>query len=155
MLFKVYNLLWKDFVPFQRSRTPNGEIGPAADQIYEIWGCSVFDIWVFTGKSKLCIHIKHSLLIINLHEQQAYPFVQVSDLAKNWHFCTPIIVNMSMPPPLDPKSFDIQRIFWKRSKRLWFQKSDRRLGRMWIMQKYHIYFANFSSKGYFVDNDAV
>ena len=38
-------------------------------------------------------------------------FVQFSDLAKNWQFCTPIIGNISMPPPLYPKSFDIQRIF--------------------------------------------
>ena len=45
------------------------------------------------------------LLIINLHEQQAYTVVQLSDLAKNWHFCTPIIVNISIPQPLDPKTF--------------------------------------------------
>ena len=50
-------------------------------------------------KKKLCIHTKHSSLIINLHEQQAYTFVQFSDLAKNWHFCTSIIVNMSKPHP--------------------------------------------------------
>ena len=33
--------------------------------------------------------------------------------------CTLIIVNISKPPPLDPKSFDIQRILWKRSELLW------------------------------------
>ena len=43
------------------------------------------------------------MLIINLHEQQAYTFVQFSDLAKNWQFCTPIIVNISIPPPLNLK----------------------------------------------------
>ena len=59
----------------------------------------------------MCIYPKHSSLIMNLHEQQAYAFAQFSDLAKNWHFCTPIIVNISIHPFLDPKSFDIQRIF--------------------------------------------
>ena len=33
----------------------------------------------------MCMDTKHSLLIINLHEQQAYAFVQFSDLAKKWH----------------------------------------------------------------------
>ena len=26
----------------QRSRTTNGEIDPTADQIYEIWNCTIF-----------------------------------------------------------------------------------------------------------------
>ena len=42
---------------------------------------------------------------MNLHEQQTYNFVQTSDLAKNWHFSTPIIVNIFIPQPLDPKKF--------------------------------------------------
>ena len=66
---------------------------------------------LFRGKFKLCIHTKHSFLILNLYEQQAYIVVQLSDFAKNWHFCTTIIVNISIPPPLDPKTFDIQKIF--------------------------------------------
>ena len=53
-------------------------------------------------------------------------------------------------PPLDPKSFDKQRIFLKRSKRLWLQKLDRRLGHMWIMKKYHTNFVNFNKKLYLV-----
>ena len=52
-------------------------------------------------------------------EQKAYAFVQFSYLAKNWHICTPIIVDISVPPPLDPKYFDKQRIFLKCSKRVW------------------------------------
>ena len=43
-------------------------------------------------------------------EQQAYTFVQFSDTAKKWHFCTLIIVNISVAPPLDPKTFYIRRI---------------------------------------------
>ena len=49
---------------------------------------------IFRGMSKLCIYTKHSLLMINLKEQQAYEFVQFSDFAKNSHLCTPIIVNI-------------------------------------------------------------
>ena len=48
---------------------------------------------------------------MNLHEQQAYTFVQFSDLAKNRHVCTSIIVNIFIPQHLDRKSFEIQRIF--------------------------------------------
>ena len=68
------------------------------------------------------------MLTINLLEQKAYAFVQFSDLAKNWHFVTSIIENISIPPPLDPKMSDIQRIFLKRSRRMWLPKLDRRLG---------------------------
>ena len=57
------------------------------------------------------------LLITNLHNKFAWTagihIFQFSDLAKNWQFCTPIITNISIPPPLDRKNFDIQRIFWK------------------------------------------
>ena len=58
-----------------------GKIGPVDDQImkYAI-------IQFFLGKSSLCIYTRQSLLIINLHEQQASEFVQFSDLAKFWHF---------------------------------------------------------------------
>ena len=87
----------------KRGRTTNGEIGPVADQTYEMWNCSIFVILVFRGKSKMCIFTKHSLLIINLHEQKAYTFDQFSDLAKNWHFRPPINGNISIPPPLDQK----------------------------------------------------
>ena len=64
------------------------------------------------------MNIKHSLLIINLHDQQADTFVKFSNLANNWHFCTPFIINISISPPLDPKSFYIQRIFFNHSKRV-------------------------------------
>lgn len=37
------------------------------------------------GKSKLYKYTKHSLLIINLLEQQVYTVVQLSELAKNLH----------------------------------------------------------------------
>ena len=33
----------------------------------------------YLGESQKCIYTKHSLLITNLHEQQAYKFVQFSD----------------------------------------------------------------------------
>ena len=60
----------------------NGEIGPVADQIYEICNGTIFVIWIFRGKSKLCVCTKHLLLIINLfEEQQAYTVVQLSELA--------------------------------------------------------------------------
>ena len=77
-----------DVLRTQIGRTMNGEISLVADQIYEIWNCTIFVIWVFRRKSKLCtgIYTKLSSLIINLHEQQTYTFIQFSDLAKNWHF---------------------------------------------------------------------
>ena len=68
--------------------------------------------------------------MINLDAQQTCTVVQLPDFAENFHLCTPIIVNISIPPPLDPKTFVIQRIFLKRSKRLLQQKLDRRLDRM-------------------------
>ena len=69
----------------------NGEIDPVDDQNYEIWNCTSFVIPISRGKSKLCTGIctEHSLLIINLHEQKAYEFVQFSELAINCNFCTP------------------------------------------------------------------
>ena len=134
VLFGKKKLMWFNFVD-ERGRTTNGEIGPVTDQIYETWNFTIFVIWIIRGKSKLCIYTKHSLITIDLLEQLAGAFVQFSDLAKNWHFCTPINVNISKPPPLDPKIVDIQRIFLKRSKRVWLLKLDRRLGRMWIMKK--------------------
>ena len=36
-----------------------------------------------------------------LHEQQAYTFVQFSDKAKNWHFGILIIVNIFVAHPHD------------------------------------------------------
>ena len=50
------------------------------------------------------MYAKHSLLTNNLLEQQVYAFVQFSGNTKNWYFCRPI-VNISMPPHLDPKVF--------------------------------------------------
>ena len=46
------------------------------------------------------------MLIINLNRQHVYTFVQSSDIAKNWHFGTLIIVNtcISVAAPLDPKT---------------------------------------------------
>ena len=58
----------------------------------------------------MCIYTINSSFIINLHEQQTHTFVQFSKLVKKWHFCTPIIVNISKPPPLYLKLFDIQKI---------------------------------------------
>ena len=68
--------------------------------------------------SKLRICTKHLLLMIDLDEQQACTIIQLPDSAENCRFCTPIIFNISIPPTLDPKTFVIQRIFFKRSKRL-------------------------------------
>ena len=95
--------MW-NWVNIKRGRNTNGEIGLVANQIYEKWNCTIFVIWIFRGKSKPCKHTKHLLLIIDLHEQQAYKFVQLNfRFSQNWQFCTPIIVNISIPPPLDPK----------------------------------------------------
>ena len=81
--------------------------------------------------------------MINSDEQQAYTVVQLSDFAENWHSFTLIV---SIPPPVDPKTLVIQRIFLKRSKRPWLQKLDRRFGRTYILKKYHTNFANFNTK---------
>ena len=48
--------------------------------------------------------------MINLDEQQANIVVQLPDFDDNCHLCTSIIVNISIPPPLDTKTFVIQRI---------------------------------------------
>ena len=74
--------------------------------------CSVIVIWIFRGKFKLCIFTKHLLLIINLHELQAYKFVKFSDLAKNWYFCTPIIVIFSVAHPLIQKLLIYEQSSW-------------------------------------------
>ena len=47
---------------------------------------------------------------INLEEQQACTVVQLPYFAENGFFCTPIIVNIFITPPFDPKTFVIQRI---------------------------------------------
>ena len=101
LVYPVYSWSFKLKKKLQneRGRTTNGKIGPVADKIYEIWSCTIFVIWVFRGKSKLSIYTKHSSLIINLYEQQALTFVPFSDSAKNWRFCTHIIVNISIPHP--------------------------------------------------------
>ena len=41
--------------------------------------------------------------MINLDEQQACTVVQLPDFAENCLFCTPVIVNISIPLTLDPK----------------------------------------------------
>ena len=83
----------------KRGRTTNGEIGPVADKIYEIWSRTILVIWVYREKSKLCIYTKHSSLVINLHEQQVHTFVQFSDLAKNWHFAHLLLSKFLYPHP--------------------------------------------------------
>ena len=44
----------------------NCEIGPVADQIYEIGNCIIFVTLVFRRKSKLCIYTKHSTFLNKL-----------------------------------------------------------------------------------------
>ena len=92
-----------------------------------------------------------------MHEQQAYTFGQFSDLAKNWHLCihVPIIVNMSLPPPLDPKSFDIQRIFLKRSKRLGYKNWIGGWGVCELCKNNVLSLLISTQKLYFGDNDAI
>ena len=43
----------------EKDTTTNSKIGPVADH-YERWNCTSFVIWIFSGKSKLCIYIKNS-----------------------------------------------------------------------------------------------
>ena len=64
------------------------------------------------------VYTKHSLLITNLHQQQAYTYFQFSDIAENWHFCTLIIVNISVALLLNPKTLDILRLIINRFKRM-------------------------------------
>ena len=58
--------------------------------------------------------------------------------------------HFSIPPLLDPKMFDIQRIFLKRSKRVWLPKLDRWLELMWMLKKIPTSFANFIIKVVFL-----
>ena len=63
----AYTSFWASYAP---GRITNDEIGPVADQFYEIWYfCTIFVIWIIRGKSKLCIYATHSFLTINLLEQ--------------------------------------------------------------------------------------
>ena len=48
------------------------------------------------------VYIYQTFVVFFLDEQQACTVVQLPDFADNCHFCTPIIVNISIPPPLDP-----------------------------------------------------
>ena len=66
------------------------------------YGIVQFLLYEYLEESQSCV-------IINLHEQETYKFVQFSDIAKNWNVCTPIIVNISNPNP--------------RSKKFWYTKS--------------------------------
>ena len=66
----------------------------------------------------MCTYTIHSVLIINLHEQQAHTIVQYSDLAEKKHFRTTIFVNISVVKTLDLETFDIRRIILKQTKRL-------------------------------------
>ena len=95
---------------------------PVADQNYEIWNCPIFCYMIIRGKSKLWINIKHSLLKINLHEQQACTFVKFSDIAKNWPFVTLIPVD----PPI--KNFWYTKNYPK--------KLDQWFGRIWKIWKW-------------------
>ena len=58
----------------------NGKIGPAADQNYEIWICTIFVIvyGYLVQTMYTYLYTKHPFLIINLHEQHEYKFVQFS-----------------------------------------------------------------------------
>ena len=70
-------------------------------------------LFEYLEESSNYVYTKHLLLIINLHELQAYKFVKFSDLAKNWYFCTPIIIIFSVAPP-----FEIWKNILKCSKHL-------------------------------------
>ena len=67
----------------ERGGTMKGQIGPVADQIYKIWNCTILlHEYLEEIQTVYYIHTKHSLLIINLHEQAASTtVVQLSDLA--------------------------------------------------------------------------
>ena len=60
-----------------------------------------------------------SLIKIMKYGIVQFCYMNFSDLAKTWHFCTPIIVYISVTPPLNPKTFEIPRIIFIRSKGLW------------------------------------
>ena len=86
---------------------------------------------IITGKSKLWINTKYSLLKINLHEQQACTFVKFSNIDKNWPFVTLI----SVAPPLDPKTFDTKNYLKMLLTSVVKKKIDQRLGRIWKIWK--------------------
>ena len=86
------------------------EVGPLTAKLSLInlmkYGIVQFLLFELIEESPNCMYAKHSLFKINLLEQKAYAFVHFSDLATNLHFCTLISVNISIPPPLDPKIFN-------------------------------------------------
>ena len=129
----MFKLTWQII---SKRKATNGEIGPAADQIYEIWSCTIFVIWVFRGKSKLSIYTKHLLLMFNLDERQTCTVFNFLILLKISIFAH-LSLSIFLYPHPSIKNLDIQRIFWKRSKRLWLQKLDQRLGRMWIKWRHN------------------
>ena len=63
---------------------------------------------------------------------------------ESYNFCTP-----------RSKKEMIYKEFFKRSKRVWLQKLDRRLGRMWIMKNNVSMLLISSQNLYFVDDDAI
>ena len=135
------------------TRSNSKEVGPRTSKLVlllikfmKFLTVQFFVIRVCRRKSKLRINTKYSSLVINFMNKR-HAFVQFSYLAKNWHFCTPIInCQYFYTPTLDPKSFDIQRILWKCSKCLWLQKLDHRLGCMCIMKKSLTNFGNSTQK---------
>ena len=95
------------------------------------------------------------MLIINLNEQHAYKFFQSSDIAKDWHFCTLIIVNISVAPPLDPKTFDIKKNHLKTFLTSVVTKIRLEVGAYAKFEKITCNFANLNTKVVFCDNHAI
>lgn len=63
-----------------------------------------------------------------MYEEQAYTFVQFSVLDKHWQFAYISLSIILYPHTSIQKTFDIQKIFSKRSKRQWIQKLEQGFG---------------------------
>ena len=71
-----------------KGKTMDGEIGLVADQIYEIWNCTNF-VYMYWKEYPICVYIpkiQREYWWLIAWTTGIYIFVQLSHLAKNWHF---------------------------------------------------------------------
>ena len=91
------------------------------------FGIVQFKLHEYLDESPNCVYIPniHHLKLICMNSRHIYLSNFLIKL-KIGIFAHLIIVDISIPPPLDPKIYDIQRIFLKCTKCVWLPKLDRK-----------------------------
>ena len=91
-----------------------------------------------------------------MNEQHAYTFVKYSDIPKNWHFCTLIIVNISVAPSRRSINFWYTKIHLKTLKTSVVTEIRSKVGVYVNYEKNNLLILLISTqKSYFCDNDAI